>query len=642
MSKRPKQDKLTPVERRMWLHYVQHGNMTEAYLHIKPEVSREQARKNGQRIIARIKKKSTRKCSLKNMASAWTAFFVSWINASRQRLRNISKHSKLVSSKITKPVWKLLSSLRIFLDSGKTRSMLTMAFSLVLLGFLLFPDQLQAKTIGQRQLQTSNLSITKAMKINPDSVIWKPQAGSQELFLSCPVFECLYEGTRGPGKTDGLLMDFAQHIGQGYGAAWRGLLFRREYKELADVVTKSKKWFSRIFPKARFLESQSEFKWRWETGEELLFRTVKRVDDYWNYHGHEYPWIGWEELTNWPDSKLYMDMMSVCRSSTPGLPRKYRATANPYGVGHNWVKARFIDPAPPGNIITDEKGRERVRLHGNIYENKILLEADPDYLLTLQSITDKNKKRAWLFGDWDIVAGGMFDDVFQRDVHVIKPFQIPSSWYFDRSFDWGSSKPFSVGWWAESDGSQVTLANGKQYTFPRGTLFRIAEWYGWNGEPNEGCKMVSEEIGKTLREYEKLITQKYSCKIKPGPADSSIFNEIDGDSIAQKINSGYHGSVVKKNRNIFTTANKAPGSRKQGWEILRTRLSASLKQPMENPGIFVFDNCTQWVRTFPVLPRDSKDPEDIDTLAEDHIADETRYRVLASRNISRRVRVSGV
>lgn len=479
------------------------------------------------------------------------------------------------------------------------------------------------------------------MSKNPE-IIWQPQPGSQEIFLSCPIFECLYEGTRGPGKTDALLMDFVQHVGQGYGPAWRGLLFRREYKELADVVTKSKKWFKQIFPKSRFLESKSDYKWIFPDGEELLFRTAKSPDDYWNYHGHEYPWIAWEELTNWADSKLYLDMMSVCRSSTPGMPRKYRSTANPYGVGHNWVKARFIDPVPPGHIIADDEGRKRVRLHGTIFENKILLDADPGYLLNLQSLTDKNKKRAWLYGDWDIIAGGMFDDVFQRDLHVIKPFQIPSSWYFDRSFDWGSSHPFSVGWWAESDGSQITLSDGSLKTFSRGTLFRIAEWYGWNGEPNEGCRMVSGEIGKGIREYDDSIAIKYSCKIKPGPADSSIFDEVDGDSIAQKINAGFHGSNGKKNRNIFVTANKSPGSRKQGWELLRTRLEASQKQPMEDPGFFIFENCVQWIRTVPVLPRDNKDMDDVDSSAEDHTADETRYRVLAAKKISRRIKVSGV
>ncbi|MBN1125268.1 MAG: terminase family protein [Sedimentisphaerales bacterium] len=278
----------------------------------------------------------------------------------------------------------------------------------------------------------------------PDlNVIWQPQPGSQEVFLSCPVFECLYEGTRGPGKTDALLMDFAQFTGQGFGPAWRGVLFREEYPNLEDVIVKSKKWFPAIFPGAIYNESQH--RWVFPEGETLLFRHAKRESDYWKYHGHEYPWIGWEELTNWPNDRLYLSMMSVCRSSHPGMPRHYRATCNPYGPGHNWVKARFIDPAPRGVVVQDKEGRERVCIHGSIWENQILLTNDPDYLKNLQA-QGGARRAAWLEGDWDIVAGGMFDDVWDRDVHVIEPFDIPATWRIDRSFDWGSSKPYSVGW----------------------------------------------------------------------------------------------------------------------------------------------------------------------------------------------------
>ena len=84
------------------------------------------------------------------------------------------------------------------------------------------------------------------------SIAWQPHPGSQTLFLACPVTECLYEGTRGPGKTDALLVDFAQHVGQGFGASWRGILFRQSYPQLADVVSKSKRIFRQVFPDARF------------------------------------------------------------------------------------------------------------------------------------------------------------------------------------------------------------------------------------------------------------------------------------------------------------------------------------------------------------------------------------------------------
>lgn len=461
-------------------------------------------------------------------------------------------------------------------------------------------------------------------------IVWEPQPGSQVRFLTCPVFEVLFEGTRGPGKTDALLMDFLQFVGMGFGPAWRGIIFRREYKHLEDVIKKSQKWFKRIFPAARFLESASHLKWVFPDGEELLFRAASSEKDYWDYHGHEYPWLGFEELTNWESPGFYTAMFSVCRSTHPDsrMPRRIRATTNPFGVGHNWVKARFIDPAPREKIIRDKNGRARVTIHGSIYENKKLLETDPDYLKTLESDTNVNRRRAWLLGDWDIVAGGAIDDVWDSSKHVIKPFRIPRTWYVNRSFDWGSAKPFSVGWWAESDGSRVEISKGKFETFPKGTLFRIAEWYGSNGQPNEGARINSDQIGRGIKEREAgFVPLLEGNRIEPGPADSSIFDQQDGDSIAQKIDKGY-------GTKCFTAANKAPGTRHQRLELLRTRLAAGQSRPMESPGLFIFDSCRDWIRTVPVLPRDERDPDDVDTKAEDHAYDETGYRLLESRKIS--------
>jgi hypothetical protein len=476
--------------------------------------------------------------------------------------------------------------------------------------------------------------------MNEPAIIWEPQAGSQALFLACPIFEVLYEGTRGPGKSDALLIDYGQEVGAGYGPAWRGVIFRREYKELDDLIAKSEKWYPKIFPGARFLESAQKYLWHFPDGEELRFRTAKKPDDYWSYHGQEYPFVGWDELTNWAELRLYLDMMSVCRSSTPNMPRKYRATANPWGRGHNAVKARFNDPAPRGHIITEEyrdpmsgqiHKRSRVAIHGTVWENKKLLEADPAYLVNLLAIKEKNKRRAWLFGDWDITAGGALDDLWDRAVHVKKPFKIPSSWRIDRSFDWGSSKPFSVGWWAESDGTTATLADGTKKTWPRGTLFRIAEWYGWNGEDNHGCEPRLEDvaIGKGIVDREKKIRDYHMDRpIYPGPADSSIFDADPGkQSIAQGIDKGYGKP------GCFIAADKRPGSRKNGLGVVRRMLQAALAEHMEEPGLFVFETCTDgFIRTVPVVPRDDNDPDDVDSDAEDHAFDETRYRVTAPRH----------
>ncbi len=465
------------------------------------------------------------------------------------------------------------------------------------------------------------------------NVIWAPQPGSQTLFLTCPFFECLFEGTRGPGKTDALLMDFAQHVGQGFGRAWRGILFRRTYKQLSDVVAKTKKWFWQIFPDAKF--NESDYVWKWPGGEELLLRYMDKPDDYWNYHGHEYPFIAWEELTNWGTLDCYEAMKSCCRSSHPGVPRKYRSTCNPWGRGHNAVKRYFVDPAPAGVPIVDAQGRKRVRLFGSIFENKILLDADPGYLLNLQSITDENKKRAWLYGDWDITAGGALDDIWSRSVHAIRPFRIPGSWYVDRSFDWGSAKPFSVGFWAESDGTEAVMADGTTRCWPRGTLFRVGEWYGCKeGEDNVGIRMNSMDIGRGIHQREQRLRETLGVNwIAAGPADASIFDKADDDSIAAKIDAGY-AAASSRPVEVFVPANKAPGTRKRGLELARTRLEASLAKPMEAPGLFVFDTCSSWIRTVPVLPRDEGDPDDVDTEAEDHAYDDTRYRLIHQRTIA--------
>jgi hypothetical protein len=420
-------------------------------------------------------------------------------------------------------------------------------------------------------------------------------------------------------------MDFAQHCNQGFGANWRGILFRETYPQLADIVAKSKRWFYRMFPGIKF--NSSDHLWTWPTGEQLALRHMRVEDDYWNYHGHEYPWIGFEELTNWSTIACYDSMKACLRSSYPGMPRKYRATANPYGVGHNWVKDYFVSPAPAGVVIEDG-GMRRVRLHGTVWENRALLDVDPLYIDKIASIADPNKRKAWLGGSWDIVAGGMFDGVWREEVHMIRPFIVPPRWRIDRSFDWGSSKPFSVGWWASSDGTEVTTGvdeDGEEIkrAFPRGTLFRIAEYYGWSGKANEGCRMLASEVGRNIKRKE--IEMGLAARVEPGPADSSIFDTVNGNCIADDMaNAGIR----------WERADKTAGSRRNGWELMRDRLDACLTHPMERPGMFIFDTCRHFIRTVPSLPRDEKDPDDVDTDAEDHVGDESRYRCLMPARIA--------
>jgi len=227
------------------------------------------------------------------------------------------------------------------------------------------------------------------------------------------------------------------------------------------------------------------------------------------------------------------------------------------------------------------------------------------------------------------VSGGMFDDVWDQHKNIVPRFPVPGSWRVDRSFDWGSSAPFSVGWWAQSDGTDYQAADGQWRSTVRGDLFRIAEWYGWNGQPNKGLKMLAIDIAKGIKERELIMFP--NRRVLAGPADSSIFGVENGMSIgldmAKKIRMD-NGQMLPGIQ--WTTADKRPGSRKTGWEHMRKMIRDAQPKdgvPREKPGLFVFDNCDQFIRTVPVLPRSEKDPDDVDSDAEDHIGDEVRYRI---------------
>lgn len=465
--------------------------------------------------------------------------------------------------------------------------------------------------------------------IDESNIVWKPQAGSQEIFLDSPVRETLYAGTRGPGKTDALLMDFAQHVDQGFGPEWRGILFRESYPQLSDVIKKSKKWFPRIWPKAVYNKVDRE--WTFPNGEQLLFRHMNDPEDYWNYHGHAYPWIGWEELCNWVNDECYTRMMSCNRSTVKGIPRKIRATTNPYGRGHNWVRKRWHLPGMFGQIIrgNDEEGNkvpDRVAIHGSILENKILLDSDPEYISTIRaSARNPQELMAWLHGSWDIVSGGAFDDVWNKDVHRVPVFQVPAHWNVFRSYDWGSSKPFSIGFWTEATGEEVTFQDGRTWAPAPGSLIRIDEWYGTKEiGTNVGLFLPTREVAQRLNKKEKdmMDSKIISRKPSPGPADNSIFDkDVDSDSIEV---------IFQKEGIHWEHSNKSPGSRIRGLDLIRQRLvNASNK---EGPGIFIGEKCEATLELLPRLMRDEKNPDDVDSEMEDHFYDEIRYAVLDANN----------
>lgn len=481
---------------------------------------------------------------------------------------------------------------------------------------------------------------------------------SQKLALGAPVNHILYHGARGPGKTDTQLMRFRRRVGLGYGSFWTGIIFDRKYKNLDDIVRKSKRWFNRYEDGAQWYSSKSDYKWVWPTGEELLIRAFETADDYWNYHGQEYPFIGWNEITKYPNADPYESMMSCNRSSwtqekdserdpetgeflTPPIPLEVFSTANPWGPGHAWVKERFIDAAPAGEIkkITTkvyhpalkkdvEVTKTQVAIFGSYKENIYL---SPEYVAELEGITDPNKRAAWLEGDWDVTAGGAIDDVWKKHIHVLPRFPIPKGWRVDRSMDWGSSHPCSIGWWAEANGEEayVTFPDGTVRTFcpPPGTIIQIGELYfAESFTKNVGLRKGPTEIAEKIIAYEiKLMAEGWIQEQPwPGPADNQIRNVNDVES--ETIETKFSNAGVR-----WTESDKAAGARKVGLELIRERLRAAYDDT-EEAALYFMENCLASIATLPPLPRDEDDPDDVDTEAVDHPYDMVRYRVLKSAN----------
>jgi hypothetical protein len=434
----------------------------------------------------------------------------------------------------------------------------------------------------------------------PSSDSWKPQPGPQTAFVHSRVFEVVYGGARGGGKTDAALGDFALHE-RGHGGGARGLLVRRSRVALEPTITRARQIY-RPFG-ARWEEAKSRF--TWPSGAVLYFRYLDRDADADLYQGHDYTRVYVEELTQFPDPRVIDKLKATLRSAS-GAPCGFRATCNPGGPGHNWVKARHIDAG--AWTVTEEDGLGRVFIPARLADNPKLAESDPLYVSRLKQTGSEQLVRAWLEGDWNIVEGAFFDKWSARN--IVRPFSIPELWTRLRAFDWGYAAPFSVGWWAVT--SDPYDAGGDR-PIPRGALVRYREWYGSTGRANTGLRLDAEAVATGILERER------GEAVRLAVADPSIFREDGGPSIGERMRRA--GVAFRPADN--TRVGKAGAL--SGWDQLRARIVGADGVPM----LYVFDTCRDFIRTVPVLQHDPTRPEDLDTAAEDHIADEARYACLS-------------
>lgn len=452
-------------------------------------------------------------------------------------------------------------------------------------------------------------------------IIWSPQPKQTEM-LRRGEDEVFVGGSAGGGKSEVLVINPLRQV---HIPHYRALVLRKTYKELEELLGKAERYYPKAFPKARY--NGSKHTWTFPSGAKIEFGNLEHEKDKYKYQGRAFDTIEFDELTHFQFSE-YVYLGSRNRPNGPGTHVSRMSSGNPGGVGHGWVKDRFVTAAKPTDRIWERveivwpDGRvevqylSRVFIPSSLFDNKILLENDPAYRARLAAMPEK-ERNALLYGDWDSYAGMFFDDFRitpdirmasaygfkdsesqlkkdHRFVHVIDPFEIPPEWTIYRSFDWGSRRPFSVGWWAIDF---------------EGVAYRILEMYGCTETPNTGVKWtaikVADEIKKVENEHRWLKGKRIH-----GVADTAIWIEDGGPSIAE---------MMSKRGVWFSKADK---QRLPGWEQVHYRLSFD---EQGHSMMYVFSNCKAFIRTIPTLQYDETKTEDLDTEGEDHVADEVRY-----------------
>ena len=433
-------------------------------------------------------------------------------------------------------------------------------------------------------------------------IIFKPNPGPQTDFLSAGEQEALYGGAAGGGKSYAMLADPVRNFNNPLA---KQLLVRRSTEELRELISVSKQLYPKAIPGIKWLEREKT--WIAPSGASLWMSYLDSDDDVLRYQGQAFSWVGFDELTQWATPYAWNYLRSRLRTTSQSNLKLYqRATTNPGGPGMQWVKKMFVDPAPAGqafwatDIETGEvihwpKGHSREGqplfkrrfIPATLFDNPYLSE-DGLYEANLLSMPEHLRKQL-LEGNWDVNEGAAFPE-FNRKIHVCEAFEVPRSWVKFRAADYGYGSYTGVLWFAIA---------------PTGQIFIYRELYV--------SKVTAENLADLILDVES------EDHIRYGVLDSSLWhNRGDrGPSLAEQM--------IKKGCR-WRPADRSKGSRVAGKNKIHQLLQ--IDQYSGEPGIQIMDNCTKLISQLPAIPLDKRNPEDVDTNAEDHLYDALRYGVM--------------
>ena len=412
----------------------------------------------------------------------------------------------------------------------------------------------------------------------PDLELTGIPSERQQEFFRATARHIAYGGARGGGKSWAMRRKFVL-LALRYDGL-KLLLLRRTLQQLYE--NHERPLAAELNGYVNYNQTRHEFVFM--NGSVLKMGYMDREDDVFQYQGQEFDVIGFEEATQFTEMQMRY-LSTSCRSTRTDFKPRLYYTCNPGGPGHDYIKRIFVDR----HYTEDEDPDDYVFIPAKVYDNVVLMETMPEYVKTLKALPE-HLRRAYLDGDWDVIEGQYFEE-WNREKHVIEPFEIPRDWKKFRAMDWGYNDPTCCLWFAVA---------------PDKHIYVYREIYKNH--------VLASDMAREIRERSLFEDISYTVASPDMWQRRGVKDAMGGEAIAETF------------MKLGVPLIKADNSRVVGWQRLRENLA-----PDEDgrPYLQIFSCCKDLIRTLPALYYDEHDHEDVSDRCEDHAPEALRYGVMS-------------